>query len=114
MSATAEDRGSVTPLPAESPSLVAHARSNATVEIVPANRWRQWMDDAEFRWPNRCLPLLVANESGWWLLNPEPFTATWDGGNSQACVSIEYDRELPERERLATSHFGYGIITFGV
>jgi hypothetical protein len=70
------------------------------------------MDEAEARWPNRCLPLLVANQSGWWLLNPDPFTATWDGGPGQDAVCIEYDEEQPER--LAMSHFGYGIITFTV
>lgn len=97
------------------PSLVAYScGGNVGVPIVPAGRWRPWMDETESRWPNRCLPLLMANESGWWLLNPQAFTATWDGRQGQAGLTIDYDETLTESERMVTSHFGHGILTWGI
>jgi hypothetical protein len=97
------------------PSLVAHhCAGRPELEIVPAGRWREWMDRTEYRWANRCLPLLMANESGWWILNPHPFTATWHGGEGQAAVSLDYDDDLAAGLRLANSDFGYGILTFGI
>jgi Family of unknown function (DUF6065) len=27
----------------------------------------------------RCLPLLIANQAGWFILNRYPMRATWDG-----------------------------------
>lgn len=100
--------------PDGSPSLVAHhfGPGRGTLEMVPANRWRPWMEEAEWRWPNRCLPLLMANESGWWLLNPHGIAVTWDGNDSGYGVSIEYDERLPESRRLVGSQFGYGIVTW--
>lgn len=72
------------------------------------------MNGTQDRWANRCLPLLMANESGWWILNPHAFTATWGGGDGQATLSIEYDEDLPAPQRLASSDFGYGILTWGI
>ena len=80
--------------------------------IVPAGRWRSWMQETSNRFANRCLPLLVANQSGWWLLNPTGFTATWDGGDSPASLDVEYPADTPAAERIGKSHFGYGIVTF--
>ncbi len=98
-----------------SPSLVAHhCAGRPRLEIVPAGRWREWMDQTEHRWANRCLPLLMANMSGWWILNRHAFTATWHGGDGQGAISIEYDEDVPASERLANSDFGYGILTFGI
>lgn len=98
-----------------SPALIAHhCAGRPRLEIVPASRWRDWMEQTEYRWANRCLPLLMANESGWCILNPHGFTATWHGGDGQGAVSIEYDDDLPSGQRLANSDFGYGILTFGI
>ena len=72
----------------ETPSLTAyHAPGRRELEIVPASRWRDWMEATDDRWANRCLPLLMANESGWWLLNPCGFTAVWDGGDRDASLT---------------------------
>jgi hypothetical protein len=81
-------------------------------KIVPAGRWREWMHGTVARNANRCLPLLMANQSGWVLLNPTPFTATWDGGIEPAAVTVTYPDDTPEEQRLAASHFGEGILTF--
>lgn len=81
-------------------------------KIVPASRWRDWMNATEDRLANRCLPLLMANQSGWVLLNPVPFRATWEGGDSAAALTVEYPPGTPDEARVAGSHFGYGIVTF--
>lgn len=87
---------------------------SAGVRITPAPRWREWMNATDQRWANRCLPLLVANESGWTLLNPLPFTATWTGDDSAASLAIEFDGEIRPRQGLVESVFGYGILTWRV
>lgn len=97
----------------EAPTLTAYHTSGPEIDIVPAARWRDWMDGTYDRWANRCLPLLMANESGWSLLNPHGFTATWDGGSLDSSLMIQLDQP-PPRHGLACSIFGYGIITWGV
>lgn len=72
------------------------------------------MDQTEYRWPNRCLPLLMANESAWWILNPHGFTVRWHGGDHQSSLEIAYDDDLPGPQRLANSDFGLGIVTWGI
>lgn len=47
--------------------------------ITPAPASRAWMtaqSEADKGWPSRCLPMLIANQSGWELRNPCAFTAT--------------------------------------
>jgi hypothetical protein len=71
------------------------------------------MDEAKDRWPNRCLPLLVANEAGWVLLSPVSFRATWDGGERPDSLTIEFAGGEP-RPLPVSSHFGHGVVTFGI
>jgi len=97
----------------EAPLLVAFRISNPTVPIIPSLRRRDWMDGAKDQWPNRCLPLLVANEAGWVLLNTHRFRATWNGGDRPEAVQILYDDAVPDPAPVS-SHFGLGIITFRV
>lgn len=71
------------------------------------------MNEQHDRWANRCLPLLVANEAGWLLLNPATFRATWDGSDHPRALRIDFaDQDAPAPS--IRSHFGYGIITWGV
>jgi hypothetical protein len=89
-----------------------HPRS---VELAPAARWRVWMNETDERWANRCLPLLMANESGWALTNPATFTATWTGGPQPSAATIEFaDATAVPTPPPVESHFGYGVITWGV
>jgi hypothetical protein len=83
------------------------------MRIVPAGRWREWMNATTLRYANRCLPLLMANESGWWLLNERSFTATWGGDEHASDMTVEYESGVAPRGR-AVSLFGYGILTFEV
>jgi hypothetical protein len=61
---------------------------------------------------NRCLPLLMANQSGWLVLNSHSFRAIWDGGEGPESTSLMYlDGQKPYP---ASSTFGYGIVTFNL
>jgi Family of unknown function (DUF6065) len=56
----------------------------------------------------------MANEAGWLLLNPVAFTATWDGGADSAGVETRYDPAAEPGTRYVRSHFGYGVISWGI
>jgi hypothetical protein len=113
MDQAGDDREELTSSVEHAPSLIAYRLpGRPDMEIVPAGRWCEWMEHAHQRWPARCLPMLVANESGWWLLNPRPFSATWDGGPNTSALHVEYDD--PPADPLASSHFGSGIVTWQI
>ena len=76
--------------------------------LRPAPIQRDWMDRTPDRFARRCLPLLMANASGWELLCPRTITATWDGDNGIDGVRID-----PPTAGIS-SHFGYGILTFAL
>ncbi|MBF9133953.1 hypothetical protein I0C86_34205 [Plantactinospora sp. S1510] len=80
--------------------------------IDTAGLMRDWMTQTRDRFAYRCLPMLIANQSGWLILNDAPFTARWTGGESTAAVTVDYDGG--EEPRYAASHFGYGILTWTV
>ena len=81
--------------------------------LEPAPRWRTWINEMDERWGNRCLPLLVANEAGWVLLNPLRFEAVWNGEPAAAGITIVFDEEVAAPAPVET-HFGYGILTWSV
>jgi hypothetical protein len=98
----------------ERPELVAyHPGPAPTTPLVPAPRWREWINVMEDRWANRCLPLVVANEAGWVLLNEHAFVAVWNGDPTAAAVTIDFDQDVPTPHPVQ-SHFGYGIVTWAV
>lgn len=70
------------------------------------------MDDSDQRFANRCLPLLLANQSGWFLTSRHAIRAVWDGRKSKNAVSTQVlagGRPCP-----ASSHFGGGVLTWQV
>ncbi len=80
--------------------------------LRPAPLDRAWMDTPSGRFAKRCLPLLIANQNGWEILNPVGFRAMWDGGESLEAVQVWPDTAgCPP---LGISHFGCGILTFTV
>lgn len=104
-------------------------------ELVPANARRQWMDDTDQRYAYRCLPLSIANAMGWTLLLPRALTVTWNGGAGKEDITIEpaddaaadpisqgaraastssrhENEEQPPLTKMASSHFGHGVLTF--
>lgn len=92
------------------PLIAYRVSRNNHLDITAAPIRREWMDATSGHFANRCLPMLIANQSGWWLINAETFVARWDGGDSPAGLSIEY--EGVARHYDASSHFGYGIVTW--
>jgi hypothetical protein len=74
--------------------------------IVPASLNRDWMDRTSGRFAYRCLPLLIANQSGWMILNSSKVATHWDGSNSADGLQVS------TADGSASSHFGYGILTW--
>lgn len=94
------------------PLVAFHRGEQPPLKVMPAGRWRDWMNATSERFANRCLPLLMANQAGWVLLTPAPFTATWHGEDSTSSLVIDYPEETPALQQIAKSHFGYGILTY--
>lgn len=82
--------------------------------MVPGQPDRDWMSKFSDRHPYRCLPLIVANTSGWELQLPVSFMATWNGGPLATDIVVEPIGATTREElaRWAVSHFGDGVLTF--
>jgi hypothetical protein len=68
------------------------------------------MDNANKRFPYRCLPLVIANSFGWDIINPVSFTAVWNGGANPKDVSVLFPGN--KRSSIVCTHFGHGVLTF--
>ncbi len=84
------------------------------VEMVPGRPDREWMDAFSERHPYRCLPLVVANTTGWDLLSPVSFTAQWNGGPRKEDIRLDPDGDTTKEQlqRWVASHFSGGVFTF--
>jgi hypothetical protein len=80
--------------------------------VVPAGAKRQWMDQTGASFANRCLPLLIANQCGWFIINTHHIHVRWDGGNEKNSLKIECHSGPEGLECPAVSHFGNGVLTF--
>jgi hypothetical protein len=80
-------------------------------EIVPGRQPRDWMDAFHARHAYRCLPMNMANTSGWEILCPMAFTAEWNGGIHQDDIKLSTDTPHPHFSRFAKSHFSHGVVT---
>jgi hypothetical protein len=94
--------------------LVAYAihGDGMPMPLVPASRDRAWMQATDRHFASRCLPLLMANQAGWFLLSSHAIRATWSGGRGVAALKIEILSGAAPCP--AISHFGYGILTWHV
>ena len=93
------------------PSLTAYdIGPRLGVRIAAASHRRDWMDATTQAFAYSCLPLVIANQHGWFLLCPCRIKLVWDGGTGLDAIKIEYPPN--ETRRIATSHFGEGILTF--
>ncbi len=81
-------------------------------EIVPGQSSRDWMDAFTDRHPYRCLPLTMANSTGWEIRLQVGLTIEWDGGPMQDNIQIRADDAWPPVKNVADSHFRKGIVTF--
>lgn len=98
--------------------LNAYVASKVEMHIQSAPAKRKWMDDIGFA--NRCLPLLIANQWGWFILNDRKIEVIWNGGRGESDLQIirqvgrESDADFDADRMLAISHFGHGILTWRV
>jgi len=90
--------------------LIAYRLGDTTIRVVPASAHREWMARTNHQFAKRCLPLLLANQAGWHVLNDERVTVEWDGGPDPADLRISYAESTPNRP--AMSQFGHGILTW--
>jgi hypothetical protein len=106
--AQAEEAG-----PGEELRLVAYRVSEAwDAPLAPAPLAREWMTRTRDGFANRCLPLLIANQSGWVVLSSHRVRAVWDGGDALENVEVELLGGAPPCP--AKSHFGHGILTWSL
>jgi uncharacterized protein DUF6065 len=97
------------------PELIAfHTSPRVPVPIAPAPLRREWMDETRNRWAYKCLPLVVANEAGWFLLNEFRFEAVWSGEDDPASIAIEFFDSKVRTPAPVRSYFGYGVLTWTV
>ncbi len=98
--------------PEGEPALVAYRVSRPLLPLVPAGATRPWMADIVNRHANRCLPLLMANQAGWLVLNTHSMFVVWTGGDDPASLKIVWRGGEPPYP--AMSHFGHGILTWNI
>jgi hypothetical protein len=93
------------------PELTCYPVEPDAPAIEPARAARAWMDATDQRYAYRCLPLSIANASGWEVLAPVGFEATWSGSDAHDAITIRSREDQARARRLAVSHFGHGILT---
>ena len=94
------------------PELECFAIHADAPKIVPARSERDWMDLTDQRYAYRCIPLAIANASGWEVLSPLDFQASWNGGQGKDALTLSAPGGDGRLARFAVSHFGHGILTF--
>ena len=102
-STTKDDHGRIT--------VTAYRLKSDPLPIIPSPADRSWMDSHR-NGANRCLPLRVANQAGWLILNDCDFDVTWRGGESTDSLRIKFPKG--QRSRYVKSIFGFGILTWFV
>jgi hypothetical protein len=81
-------------------------------KLIPGRPERRWMEAFAGRAPYRCLPLTMANTTGWEILCPFGFTAEWNGGQAIDAIRIIPDGKVENPGGFVMSHFAYGTLTF--
>ena len=80
--------------------------ANDCVTIEQSAVKRQWMDETNDEYAYRCLPLNIANQHGWAIYPKKNIVASWGGDLSTYTESVKI---YEDPDKLACSHFGYGI-----
>ena len=92
--------------------LVCYSFTADPLPLRPAPLTREWMDRIPDRHAYRCLPLNIANAHGWEIASPCAFEVEWDGGPRTQSMAIRALDGYPQLEKVAVSHFAFGIVTF--
>lgn len=110
-------------------SLVAYElASDLGFQIVPGSPigTHPWMGDAANQAARRCLPMMVANQAGWLVLNNRSVRMFWTGESDASAVTVEAtdglpdipepitgpDNENPRYPLLVRSRVGNGIVSW--
>lgn len=70
------------------PEIVAYSAWGFGIEVIPAYKRREWMDNASRGFPYACLPMSLANMSGWFVLAPHACVAKWNGGAAPSDIIV--------------------------
>lgn len=81
-------------------------------DIRPGRSERAWMDAHPDRHPYRCLPLTMANSTGWEILCPMDIKIVWNGGPRKEDLFLFTTGDPNAISSFADSHFARGIVTF--
>jgi Family of unknown function (DUF6065) len=101
------------PLEGTLPKLIAYQiEEDDSAPIRPARRERKWMEEADKKFPYRCLPLVIANQYGWEILSTHHIRAVWDGTSNAEGLCVE--NLSGDGPIHASSHFGAGVLTFRI
>ena len=66
--------------------LVGFQLSPNAGRLVKAGSDRDWMEATPVRFAYRCLPMVIANQHGWLLLNRRKISVIWNGGPDPAAL----------------------------
>jgi hypothetical protein len=93
--------------------LLCYAVDDPPADIIPGRPERDWMDKFNDRHPYRCLPLSIANTTGWEIQSRVSFRARWNGGPRKEDIVVEpLGRANEDISRFVVSHFTEGVLTF--
>ena len=70
---------------------------------------RSWMNEVIGTNAYQCVPMNIANQSGWVVLNPAEFCAVWDGGPTNESLQVHYHED--PKINYAQSHLHNGTLT---
>jgi hypothetical protein len=90
--------------------LIAYQCSPEAPLIRSARPDREWMDNSHQRFVYRCLPMVIANQFGWDIINPVSFVASWNGGAHPNDVKITFPSN--KQSNIPQAHFGAATLTF--
>jgi hypothetical protein len=96
------------------PQLECFVLGDLAPDIVPGRPQRAWMEAFPGRHAYRCLPLTMANCTGWEILCPIAFSAEWNGGPHDSDITVTIPGPAPHEAfaDFAKSHFSGGVLTF--
>lgn len=93
------------------PEIIAYGAWGFDVQIVPAFRKREWMEKEQGH-AYHCLPMALANQSGWFILAPHGAIAEWDGTDKRDCVKVKIVEDVKNPQ--AQAYPNVGILTWTI
>lgn len=92
--------------------LIGYSAWGFDTKIVPAWTPRDWMDATGEKFAYHCLPMVLANQSGWFILAPHDAVAEWNGGLAPTDLKVEPNGK--GAGMVAMSQVGSGILTWTI